>query len=637
MATRKDKEWAASLANNRAGRALASHLASVELCDQSDGRDCAVSEAVSNERVFIYAIARAVYQCRPYPFGFCSTLPRFIAILNLSGERMLVHSDNPALIRCLCSRSSVLVPAELAEALRDFEEWGSVPSRDGGAQFVLLTYSLPWQSGTSAAFWHLSACGIEAVDEDCMEMRMADRLLQFSSASPGSCKGRSVLQPRDSKLSCYLPGAGALELVSDKQVDHFTESYSATCLDFAHPSVPSAKAGGDKEAQLLSMLHELQRKRKEDQEENKQINLMLETSKSMVTQLGEQMLEREQALDEKHTHAHNVQKELYESKLSLAQQKYAELIAQMESEGRSHKDSVARHKRAAKEHEARKAQVEEMERKSVAKDQLNNAALSNHVATISSLEGKLEKSREEAKAVRLELEKEHAVVTDKVQREHEEALAKATLALDSKRRIINQLSENNERRDVEVASLKTHEEEQERRIKDLEAQVHEGLKRAAATTQRPTRNRSSGPPKNASTSTHHCASTQTDKEAACEPEALAQTEEPESRGASSLPTYQAALDALQELVTASGEGRAPCASLQPQPQPQPMNGNARPLPFPHFTPSIPYHADPNGYAYGHPRPYPHPHPHPHLHPHQLQLQQRPVAGYVPPNFQSTGY
>ena len=184
MGRRVDKEWIASLTNHRAGRHLASHLASMELCDEADGRDCAITEAVANERVFVYAIARAVYQSREYPFGFSAVLPRFIAILNLSGERMLVYSENPALLRCLCSRSSVLMPADLAKALREFEEWGSTPSTDGGAQFVLITYSLPWQAGTNATFWHLSACGIEAANEDCTEMRMVDRLLQFSSASP---------------------------------------------------------------------------------------------------------------------------------------------------------------------------------------------------------------------------------------------------------------------------------------------------------------------------------------------------------------------------------------------------------------------------------------------------------------------
>ena len=634
---RKDKEWVASLTNNRAGRCLASHLASMELCDQADGRDCAVTEAVANERVFVYAIARAVYQSRPYPFGFSAALPRFIAILNLSGERMLVYSDNPALVRCLCSRSSVLLPAALCKALRDFEEWGSTPSTDGGAQFVLITYSLPWQSGTNSAFWHLSACGIEAANGDCTEMHMADRLLQFSSGSPEASKGRSVLHPRDTKLSCYLPSAGALELVSDKQIEHFTESYSATCLDFARSGAPSGKASDGKEAVLRSALHELQRQRNEDQEENKQLKLALEASKEMVTQLGNQMLEREQALDAKHVKAHEVQKELYESKLSLAQQKHAELNAQRESEERSHRDAAAKHRRAAKEHEARRARVEELERKGAAKDQLHNAALSQHIATISSLEGKLEKSRDETRAIRGELEKEHGVAVDKIQREHEEALAKATLALDSKRRIINQLSENNERRDVEVASLKTHEEEQERRIKDLEADAEASAKQASA--QKAQRSKSSGPRKNASTSTHQCATTQTDPP---EPEAAiaaVETEGGDAKGAVVVahpqplplpPSYQTALDVLQGLVNASGQGSAPRAS------PQPANGNPRPPPFPHFTPGVPYHVvDPNGHAYSHLRPY---HPHHQLHPHPQQLQQRPVASYThPSSFQSVGY
>ena len=61
MATKEDKQWVASLTNNRTGRRLANHLSSMELSNQSDGRDCAATESVANERVFIYAIARAVY------------------------------------------------------------------------------------------------------------------------------------------------------------------------------------------------------------------------------------------------------------------------------------------------------------------------------------------------------------------------------------------------------------------------------------------------------------------------------------------------------------------------------------------------------------------------------------------------
>ena len=643
MVNRNDKEWIASLQNHRAGRFLAGHLASMELCDQQEGRDCAITEAVDNERVFVYAIARAVYQSREYPFGFSTALPRFIAVLNLSGERMLVHSENPALLRCLCSRSSVLMPTDLSKALRVFEEWGSIPSASGGAQFVVLTYSLPWQSGTNSTFWHLSACAIDHRTEDSKEMDLSDRVLQFSSASPKAFRGKSVLCPKSAKLTCFVPGSGALELVSDKQITDFTESYSATCLDFAR--APEVGTEGGKEVQLLSMLQELQRLRKEDQEKIRRLDILLKASDAMLNELNEQVLDRVDILTRQHREEQEALKRTSDERLSVAQQQHNELLAQMGAVERSQKESATKQKRQAKDHEKLVAKHDELERKCAAKDALNNAALSNHVATISQLEGRLAKSHEQLQTIKAERDREHAAQMQKGKAKHEEALSKATLALESKKRIINQLSENNERRDVEVASLKTHEEEQERRIRDLEAEAQECAKRVSAqqqqqqqqqttttTTTTTTQNRSSGPPKNASTATHQCATTQTD---APEPEAPAAAPAPEGRGGKGkagvvvaqplplLPSYQTALDVLQELVNASGQGGASRAP------PHPLNGYPRPLPFPHFTPNMPCHTypHPNFYAQQ-------PQPQPQLQP---QPQQRSVAAYASANFQSASY
>jgi len=628
MATREDKEWVASLANHRSGQRLANHLASMELSNQSDGRDCAATESVNNERVFVYAIARAVYNSREYPFGLSVNLPRFIAILNLSGERMLVYSDKPALIRCLCSRSSALMPGDLARALVAFETF-PMSSRDGSTHFTLLTYSLPWQSGTGSAFWHLSACAVKPVEEDGSAFRLADRLLQLSSASPAAYRGKSVLHSRDSKLPCYVPSAGALELVSDKQIDEFMESYSATCLDFeCAPSVK--KDGKGVEVQLLSTLQELQRGRKEDQEKIRHLDILLKASQDLVEELGEQMQDRVDILTRQHTEASDELRTKYEEKLEVAQQQHAELKAEMEASERSQKERAAKMKRTARDNERLQAQHDELMRKCTAKDQLNNAALKTHVATISSLEGKLEKSREETRTIRAELEKEHATAIERLLGEHREAHAKATLALESKKRIINQLSENNERRDVEVASLKTHEEEQERRIKDLEAELDQCTKKIA---ERSVRAKSSGPRRNASTSTHSCASTQTDPPPRAEApeEAAPLAAVPNGKDATEgvaqpplappLPTYQAALDMLQELVHQSGHGVAPQ-------HPPMVNGYARPLPFPHFTPGM-------CYPHAHGRPYVHMPPPQQQ--QQQQQQQRPMVSYAPPGYPSAAY
>ena len=88
--------------------------------------------------------------------------------------------------------------------------------------------------------------------------------------------------------------------------------------------------------------------------------------------------------------------------------------------------------------------------------------------------------------------------------------------------------------------------------------------------------------------------------------------------APSLPTYQAALDMLQELVHQSGYGAAPQ-------HPPLVNGYARPLPFPHFTPGMAYpHAPMRPYLQQQPLP-------------QQQQHPRPMVSYVPPSYPPTAY
>jgi chromosome segregation ATPase len=192
--------------------------------------------------------------------------------------------------------------------------------------------------------------------------------------------------------------------------------------------------------------------------------------------------------------------------------------------------------------------------------------------------------------------------------QHEEATERLTGALESKKRIINQLSENNERRDVEVASLKTHADEQTRRIEALAAQLKKaeeaeasakGLAKGfqqAAKVQKALRQKETRSVRvsthNASTSTHQCASTQTDPEPKPSPAVG------EKVMVESVPkpvcSYQAAIDMLQQLVSMSGN-----APPQMVPTHAPPHMYPRPLPFPHFTPG---HAPPYGFdPHGHPQ------------------------------------
>jgi hypothetical protein len=639
------KQWVANLANRRAGRILASHLACVEAQDEIHYPDCSAQEAHSNERVLVHALARSIQRRRPFPCGLSASLPRFIALLNLSGERALVYSDSPALIRALCARSSVLHQSELEKELKIFEDHPMNRTQDA-MNFVILSYSMPWQSGTDSEYWHLSACSVNAVGE--LDVGITDRLIHFASTSSCPCAGLSVLEPRAIGVSLFPTGNGTLPLVCDKQITDFCDSYSATCLDklpevvaeVATVDAPAASGTAAQMRTLLSTLEDMKRGRKADQMENRELKdhlkQLTETLNTTVNEACKEEKEQEEKYKAESDEAHRKA----QGALELAKETCAALRLEIGTVEADRNKIARKEGKTKKLYEALQASHALAERQSAAKDALHNAALSQHIATISRLEGLLAASGEKSAAARTELERSHAAALNDATEAHAAAIRKVTLALESKERICNQLSENNERRNVEVESHRTHQAEQDARIADLEAQI-DALSQKLSARPNPvaTRHASIAARKNASTSTHQCASTQTDKppperQVVPEPGATAVAEEewdkeqaqPQpptmhppaaatavgakviDRSPLQMLTYQSALDLLQELVNASGNACvAPMVPMHhtqmPMPMPMPMSmpmpmpytGYPRPLPFPNFVPANGYH-EPNGHA-----------------------------------------
>ena len=222
-------DWVKGLTSHRAGRLLSNHLACVELETREVAVNCAATEALTNEMAFVLTLSRSLEKGWRLPCGLPPSLPRFIAVLNLSGERMLAYSDNAALIRCLCTKSRLRGQA-LDEAIDHFVNWPMDRTILSG-KFVLLAYSLPWQAGTDAAFWHLSTCEV-GVTEDGRSKMMVDRAKQFSSVAAAPFRGKSLrdgtnqnIQLSASEQQKVLPVVGATEL------KRFAESYSAVNLD----------------------------------------------------------------------------------------------------------------------------------------------------------------------------------------------------------------------------------------------------------------------------------------------------------------------------------------------------------------------------------------------------------------------
>ncbi len=567
-----DTKWVAGLSDHRAGRLLARHLVSVQAARTPMVADSAVQEVLSNEKVFVYALARSLEKRKPYPCGLAFDLPRFVAIINLSGERLLVYSNSPALIRCLCAHSAVLHPSELEQAREAFETFPRERT-DTEKKFVLLTYSMPWQAGVDAAFWHLSACTVD-------EKGLKDRLWHFSSVSTCRCEGKSVRDPRDASVP--LHAQGPLALVGDAEIAAFCDTYSATSLDQA-PAVEGTEGAGGTHAHP-ELVRTLVLERKKDQAEIKHLKEQLRKHAQTLTESVQETLHQEKSLKAEHAAAMAKAEKDAEEVLEVAREQHAALCLEMKSIELNYTQTAKELRKTKKDNERLLAQHDEMVRKCAAKDTLHNAALSQHVATISRLEGRVATSGQKAEAARAELERGFEATLTSEREAHAAALQKLTLALESKERICNQLSENNERRDVEVESHKTHQAEQDRRIADLEAR-NKALSQKLSARPKPTPTRTVGIlcKKNASTSTHQCASTQTDPV----PELAvgAKVVEPVPPPA---PSYQSAIDVLQELVTSTGHAHP--MQLAP-----PLNGYApRPLPFPNFVPNVGYY-DANGH------------------------------------------
>lgn len=134
-------KWLAGLATSKAGQKLMDHLTHVEAAPHMR-TSSAFEQASCFRRVLIHALSK-----KPRPFGLPAKLPKYMAIVNFSGERMFMYSDNPCLIAFLSMGSEGQHPSA-AGVQKVLDHAVSTPHCS-----VLLCYSLPFQAGLDAAYW----------------------------------------------------------------------------------------------------------------------------------------------------------------------------------------------------------------------------------------------------------------------------------------------------------------------------------------------------------------------------------------------------------------------------------------------------------------------------------------------------
>ena len=159
-----DKKWLENLSRTGPGRQLEEHLKCVDYVIQNCNRfECPVEEACTFRRIFCHALAANDRVC-----GLPRPLPKYIAIVNLSGYRAILYSSRNSLIRLLC----MVGPLHSDRVIRNVENVLQYAAENDTS--VLCCFSLPWQAGVYHVHWEVRT--IERTG-DC---RVKDGVRSFS-------------------------------------------------------------------------------------------------------------------------------------------------------------------------------------------------------------------------------------------------------------------------------------------------------------------------------------------------------------------------------------------------------------------------------------------------------------------------
>lgn len=237
-------KWIERLSSTVAGGKLKDHLAHME-AEPHAKRSGAYEQVKTFQRVFMRGLAKSTTS-----FGLPRKMPKFIAVVNLSGERLLLYSSSPHLIISLAASS-----LGHYEACLDGVHHIVSKATTDSSYSVFLAYSLPFQMGTTAAHWECRLLTKNGNEVDDGEL------------------GCSLYDIQPCRMPSTLSSDSQLPAITAAQLQAFEKTIKACDLD-----VEMEKANGedavesaeDKVPKLLSMIAMLKADRKRTSEEHKQ-------------------------------------------------------------------------------------------------------------------------------------------------------------------------------------------------------------------------------------------------------------------------------------------------------------------------------------------------------------------------------
>ena len=238
-----------ALEKTRAGQIVCSYISSMESVRAMAGKtQCAQQVSSEMGRVLLSKMKMD----RQW-LGLPAKLPRVIAFMNLSGENVLIYSENLAIIRAIVFAGATATEHRLGLGVEEMIRFAEMHDAS-----LLLTLTLPWQSGTHSQYWEIRSM------RENGEGKLVDGEQIFAVRSDEVQEGGSIVMstPPQSRL---------LDLMTQQ----WDSNVRAVCIDVGEEGEPptgrTSVVTEKKCTEQLKLIENLQRERKSFQQDMREL------------------------------------------------------------------------------------------------------------------------------------------------------------------------------------------------------------------------------------------------------------------------------------------------------------------------------------------------------------------------------
>ncbi len=197
-------------------------------------------------------------QQKELPFNLPTRLPRYLAMLNLAGKRMMVHTESKnTLFHWMCNTTNTGLHTTLNENLKVLETF---VDENPSTRCLFLVFSLPALTAKRNAYWEVST--LEVDNTMFQGRKLSDRHFCLSSTDNAPFKGSPTLNINGIEVcaAVQFPGRNdstshIYQFVTPRDMQRVIDAYSSTCLDVDVPAecveIPKTVGALEKQVALL--------------------------------------------------------------------------------------------------------------------------------------------------------------------------------------------------------------------------------------------------------------------------------------------------------------------------------------------------------------------------------------------------